>query len=247
MSSVQKRPDGRYRVRWRDPEGKERAKHFTRKVDAERFRSTVDADIIRGAYVDPAAGRETFRSYAEQWRTSQPHRPNTAARTLSQLSKHAYPVLGHRPIAAVRASEVQAMVTGWSATLAPGSIRTAFATVRAIFTAAVRDRVLVVDPCVGIKMPEVHRERIVPLSVEQIDALAAEMPPAYRALVIVAAGTGLRQGELFGVRTGDVNFLRRQITVARQVQPGGVGRSRTERHTARSLWATSSSTRSPHT
>ncbi|MGC1211267.1 MAG: site-specific integrase [Micromonospora sp.] len=220
MSSIQKRPDGRYRVRWRDPEGKERAKHFSRKIDAERFRSTVDADIIRGAYVDPQAGRTSFRDYAEAWRAAQPARANTAARHRSTLERHVYPAIGGLALASVRPSQVQAMVSGWS--LAPGSVRTVFSTVRAVFASAVRDRLIALDPCAGVKLPAVQRKRITPLSIEEVEALADAVPPEYRALVVLVAGTGLRQGEAFGVQVADVDFLRRTLTVQRQVQPGPV-------------------------
>lgn len=228
MASVEKRDDGRPRpwlVRWRDEAGKQRKKSFTRKVDADRFRAEVEHSLNVGTYVDPAAGRKSFREYAEAWRLAQPHRPNTAARTLSQLGKHVYPVLGSRPMAAIRPSELQAFVTGLSANLSPGSVRTVYATVRAIFKTAVHDRVIGRDPAAGVKMPERPREQIVPLTVEQVEQLATAMPARYRALVVVAAATGLRQGELFGLQVPDVDFLRRTVTVERQVQPtpgGGV-------------------------
>jgi integrase len=48
------------------------------------------------------------------------------------------------------------------------------------------------------------------------------MPDRYRPVVILVAATGLRQGEAFGVHVRDVDFLRRTLTVARQVQPGPV-------------------------
>jgi integrase len=217
MSSVQKRPDGRYRVRWRDPQGKERAKHFTRKIDADRFRSTVDADVIRGTYVDPVAGRRTFRDYAEQWRAMQPHRPNTAARTKSQLHKHVYPAFGDRPLVQIRASELQAFVTGLP--LAPSSVRPVWATVRAILSAALHDRLIGQDPSERIKLPELPRNEIVPLTLDQVERLTAAMPARYRALVIADAASGLRQGEIFGLQVPDVNFLRRTMKLDRQVQP----------------------------
>jgi integrase len=222
VSSIQKRPDGRYRVRWRDPEGKERAKHFARRIDAERFRVTVEADVLRGQYVDEARGRQSFQSYAEQWRASQPHRPNTAARTKSQLTRHVYPVLGSRPLAAIRPSELQALVATVSTTLRPGSVRTLFSTVRAIFASAVRDRCVGRDPCDGVKLPAVHRERIVPLTLAQVDAIVDALPERYKALAVFVATTGLRQGEAFGVQVGDIDWLRRTLTVQRQVQPGPV-------------------------
>ncbi len=57
---------------------------------------------------------------------------------------------------------------------------------------------------------------------EQIEAVVAGLPDRYRALGVVAAGTGLRQGELFGLQVRDVDFLRRIVRVERQVQPTGV-------------------------
>jgi hypothetical protein len=56
MASTQRRPDGTWRVRYRAPPGLERSKHFDRKGDAERFRATVQADLLRGTYLDPDAG-----------------------------------------------------------------------------------------------------------------------------------------------------------------------------------------------
>jgi hypothetical protein len=63
-----------WRARYRDETGKEHAKHFARKADAQRWLDEVTASMVRGEYVDPRAGRVTFKAYAEQWRTSQVHR-----------------------------------------------------------------------------------------------------------------------------------------------------------------------------
>jgi hypothetical protein len=46
-----------WRARWRNPAGRQRTKSFARKVDAERFLLGVEDAKLRGAYVDPAAGR----------------------------------------------------------------------------------------------------------------------------------------------------------------------------------------------
>src|SRR5438034_10332602 len=116
MAAVSKRTDGRpgYVVRWRDEAGKQRKKSFARKTDADRYRAEVEHSLNVGSYVDPVAGRTTFRVFAERWREAQPHRPNTAANTKSRLEVHAYPVLGSRPLAALRPSEMQAWVSGLS-------------------------------------------------------------------------------------------------------------------------------------
>lgn len=221
MSSIEKRVRaGRttYLVRWRDDAGTQRKRSFGRKVDADHYRTEVDHKLLSGAYVDPAAGKETFRAYAERWRTIQIHRPNTASRVASQLSRHIYPVFGPKPIAAIRPSDVQALATGLSANLAPGSVRTIMAVVGSVFRAALHDRVIGLNPAERVTLPEVPGKRIEPIDVATVEAIVAAIRPQYRALVVVAAGTGLRRGELFGLRLGDVDFLRRTVRVERQVQ-----------------------------
>jgi integrase len=218
MASVSKRVrDGKttYLVRWRDGAA-QRKKSFARKIDADRFRTHVEHSQNTGAYVDPAAGKVTFREYAEAWRTAQPHRPNTEHNTRVRLTRHVYPVIGNRPIASIRPSEIQALVSGLD--LSPSSVRPVFNTLRGVFRAAVRDRKMGLNPADGVKLPEVPRKQVRPLTVDQVQALTTAVPPEYRALVVVGAGAGLRPGELFGLQLGDIDFLRKLIRVERQVQ-----------------------------
>jgi integrase len=218
MVSVSKAATGGYVVRWRDEAKAQHKRSFRRKLDADRYRAQLEHELSTGAYVDPAAGRELFRDYAERWRLAQPVRHNTARRHLGSLTGHVYPVLGNRRIGSIRPSEIQAFVTGLSGSLAPGSVRQVAATVSAIFRAAVRDRIIPTSPCDAVALPEIGRRQVTPLSVDQVEQLAAGMPPKWQALVIVGAGAGLRRGELLGLEVGDVDFLRGVIRVERQVQ-----------------------------
>lgn len=68
MASIQKRPGGSWRARYRDDAGREHARHFTRKVDGQRWLDEQTATIVTGQYVDPRAGRVTVTAYAQQWR-----------------------------------------------------------------------------------------------------------------------------------------------------------------------------------
>jgi hypothetical protein len=67
MASIKRRPDGQWRARYRDDAGKEHARHFARKVDAQRWLDEVTASMVTGAYVDPKAGRITFAEYFAGW------------------------------------------------------------------------------------------------------------------------------------------------------------------------------------
>src|SRR5829696_8735371 len=107
MANIAKRPDGRWRARYRDPSGKEHARHFDRRVDAERFLTTVEHSKLTGGYVDPRAGRITFGEYAATWQAGQVCRPSSAAKIDRTLRLHVLPRWGKRPIGSIRPSEVQ--------------------------------------------------------------------------------------------------------------------------------------------
>ena len=144
MATIKRRPDrgNRWEVRYRDPEGTQKARLFDRKVDAERFVTGVDHSILIGAYVDPAAGKVTFQSFAETWRRIQVHRAGTAQSAEQQLRLHVYPTIGHRPMAAIRPSEVQGLVQRLATELAPSTVEVIYGRVVAVFRAAVRDRIV---------------------------------------------------------------------------------------------------------
>ena len=71
MGSVAKREDGKWRARYRDELNKEHSKHFTRKIDAQRWLTDVESSIQRGAYVAPNAGAVTVRAWFEKWAATQ--------------------------------------------------------------------------------------------------------------------------------------------------------------------------------
>ena len=213
-------PDGRrrYDVRYRDPAGVQRKRSFLRRTDAAAYSAIVEADKLRGAYVDRNAGRELFRVYADRWLASQIFAPNTRAVVTSRLKNHAYPVLGAKPLAAIRPSTVQAWAKSLSR-LAPSTQHAVYGHVQAVLTAAVDDQLIANNPC---KAPSVTRPRnrspkIAVWPRDRVPAMAASLPERYQVIVPIGAGLGLRQGENFGLAVDDVDFLRREVTIRRQV------------------------------
>jgi integrase len=221
VGHIQKRGDRKYQARWLDPDGRERAQTFPRKVDAERHLASVEGAKLTGTYVD-RSNMITVSEYARQWAAARPHRESTAARTATMIKTHieATP-LGSRRLVALRPSEVQAWATERSRRLSPSTLRLVVGTLRSIFNAAVRDLLVAHNPAVGLSLPRHERERIVPLTVDQVRALAAAMPPRCQAMVITQAGLGLRLGELLALRLEDVDFLRRTVRVEWQTTVDG--------------------------
>lgn len=226
----------RYRVRWTDPEtGRPRTQSFVKKADADRHDANVHADISQGRYIDPAAGRITVRDYSEQWMGQQIHAGSTEDKVERAFRLHVWPLLGEKPMDALRRGLVQAWVKDRSAegVLAASSLHVVYGYVAAMFKAAVLDRVIGVSPCQGIKLPEIpDSDRYIPTPFE-IHAVAAELPAYYRAAVWVGAGCGLRPQEVFGLELEHVDWLRRELRVRQQAQqatgrPRSVGKLKTK-------------------
>lgn len=221
MGNVAKRPDGKYRARWRDLSGTEHAKHFTKKRDADAWLAIVEGDKLRGQYVDPT-DRTTVAQYARRWAAARPHNPRTAKRVDSLIRTHIEGTsLGARRLVQVLPSDAQAWVTDRSQKLSPSTLRLLVSLVRSVYTSAQHDRLVGRSPFAArLTMPESQQKRVVPLTVEQVHHLAAVMPPRNRAMVLAQAGLGLRIGELLALRLADVDFLGRAVRVATQIAPG---------------------------
>ncbi|MCV2489456.1 site-specific integrase [Geodermatophilus sp. YIM 151500] len=232
MASVESRVTRRngrgtkvYDVRFRDPDGRQRKKTFAKKGDADRFAATVEADKLRGQYVDHS-DRTTVAEYARAWAAARPHRPTTARRVSSLIETHiAGTRLGDRRLSAVRPSEVQTWASDRAHVLAPSTLRNLVSLLRSIYASAVLDRLAASSPVVRVALPRHERARVVPLTVAQVQALADAMPARNRAMVLTQAGLGLRIGELLSLRLEDVDFLRRTVRVEWQIAPGSKMRS----------------------
>jgi integrase len=218
VANIQKRPNGVWRARYRDHAGNEHARHFERKIDAQRWLDEVTADTVRGEYVDPRAGRVTFEEYAERWRAAQVHRSTTATQVEGYLRRHVYPAIGARPLKSLRPSDLQGLVRSLADQLAPTTVEVIYRHVVAVLRAAAADRVIHAPPTAGVKLPKDDRDRrVIPLEHAQVLAVADAMPAHWRATVLFAAGTGLRQGEVLGLTTDRVDFDKGTVRVDRQM------------------------------
>ena len=211
------RRSGNWQATHKGPDRRERSKTFARKIDAERWLATQQADVARGQWVDPVVGRETLAAYARRWAAVQPWRESTRRNKVGHLEHHILPALGSRPLATLRRSDVRAFVKDRSTHLAPLTVAVTMQTFRSVLRAAVEDRVIASSPANGVKLPSVERDETLPMTREQVATMTDAVPERLRAAVIVAASTGLRNGELFGLTVDRVDFMRRTVRVDRQL------------------------------
>jgi integrase len=219
---------GGWTVRYRDPRGRLRSKTFDRKVDATRFSSTVEADIVRGDWLDPAAGRESCGDWCDKWLASRAHvKPKTLAGYESIIGNHVRPRLGSVRIRDVDHPTVLAFLAQLSSEgAAPNTVRNARNVLRSVLDLAVRSGALRVNPVTGARVQPGPSDEMHFLTAGQVFDLAAAVTdpedraghfPEYGLLVRVAGWTGLRAGELAALRVARVNPLRGEVEVAESV------------------------------
>lgn len=219
MASIGKLSAGRWQARWREPDGRQRRKTFSRKFDAERFLTGVEGDKLRGTYLDPDAGRIRFKAYADDWLAAQTFDPSTRQATEIRLRVHIYPTFGAKELRLIKPSTVQAWLRSLDR-LATSYQRVIFTNFSTVLSAAVDDALLVKNPCLApsVRKPRVEHRKITPWSAEQVTAVTEALPERYAIVATLAAGLGLRQGEVFGLSPDGVDFLRGTVQVDRQVK-----------------------------
>lgn len=214
-----------WRGSYRDEAGKQHTKSFKRQVDAKRWIATEESKVVRGDWIDPAAGKVTFAAFYADWAPRQVWLSST--RENADLAT-AGVTFGSMQLRSVRRSHIEEWVKDMSARLAPTTIDTRFTIVRGVFRAAVADRLIASDPTIGVVLPRKRKAEAamrIPTSEDVAKLLNAAEPrrrprsrPGFTAYVALCAFAGLRRGEALGVQVGDIDFLGRTLRLTRQLQ-----------------------------
>lgn len=127
---------------------------------------------------------------------------------------HIEPRLGELPISRVKPAHVRAVVAAMESdrSLAPATVRTNYGVLRAILSWAVDNDLIDRSPCRGIRLPELASSPKPVISATDVERLADAIAVDYRVAVFLGV-LGLRQAEVFGLRVGSIDFLRRTLTV----------------------------------
>ncbi len=231
-TGIDKLKSGRYRARYYDADGNRQGRTFDTSREAKDWLRLQQVAVAAGTHVAASAGRITLAEFAAErlpaWRK---HRATTRAQVEQQMRCHVLPVFGHLTIGQIKPRHVEDWVALKSMKLAPSTVHTCFSWFRRLMKEAVAARLIPSSPCDGIELPEKHKAEVRPLSLSQVEAVTSAMHAAHPELatiVTVAAWSGLRSGEVLGLRRHRVDLLGRRgddgarrapsIRVAEQLQ-----------------------------
>ncbi|WP_457099328.1 tyrosine-type recombinase/integrase [Microbacterium sp. P5_E9] len=207
----------RYRVRYRKPDHSQTDKRgFRTKRDAELYLASVTIAKATGDYIDPALSRTTVGHLAPLWIASKRPpvlKPSSYLPIVTSWKTHVEPKWGHRDLASIHPSEVQAWVSELATQRSTSIVLRALGVLAGILDVAVDDRRLSRNPARGLRNlpPRSAKKRRVYLTHDQVQTLASVS--AHPTLVLVLAYCGLRWGEATGLRVRHVNRARRRLNI----------------------------------
>jgi len=204
-----------WQARWRDPAGAQRAKTFSRKTDAERYLVGLETDKLRGRYADPRLGRTRLTDWLAEWQATRSNlSPATRLRDDASIRNHVLPALGAVPIGQIQPIHVGQWVASLKDRgLAPATTRKAYQLLAAAMAAAVDNGLIPLSPCRKVELPQIETPEMRFLEPEEVKLLSETIEGRYRVMVLTAAYSGLRFGELCALRVDRFDALRRTIRV----------------------------------
>lgn len=229
FGAVRKLPSGRFQVRYRDPDTnryRNAERTFATKADAGRWLSILEADLTRGVWHDPQRGEVLLGEIAETWYSTKAHLRETTKHVYrSTLDAHILPAFGERPIGSITTLDVQV----WIARLhqnprcGANTVAKTYKQLRMMMECALDAGLIIRNPC---RIKGAGTERLPEMraaTVEEVTALAQAVAPQWQALILLAAYSGLRWGELAGLRRRYLDPLHKTVRVVEQcTEVGGV-------------------------
>lgn len=210
----------RYRVRYRKPDGTQTDKRgFRRKIDAENWAAEhVTIAKATNSYVDPEDGKRRVGDLYEQWlKEKWPFwKETTRVNATEAWRLYCEERWADRRIGAITRAEVQAWISDIIASAGAPSVRRPYQTMLGICRMAVRDRLILDNPCENVELPKLPRckSRRVYLTISRLLAFADEcsrgkhLGKERRALVLTLGFCGLRWGEAAALKARDLDFGR---------------------------------------
>lgn len=192
---------------------------FTREADARKARNAAAVKIDIGTYVTPS--KQTYSDYLDMWfkrrqTTGDGLKPTTADNYARYIRKDIQPTsLGRMKLTDIRRHHINSFLDDLTASgRGATTVHRIAAVVQGSLKAAAHDDMIDHNPGIGIRLPIVEAKEVAIWEPEQVGQFL-DIATKHRlgAMFEVAMFTGLRRGELIGLRWKDLDLSRRVLSV----------------------------------
>lgn len=221
--SIYRRKDGRWVCQY-EVGGKRRYIYGTTRKEVAGKLAKAMADKDNGMTFD--AGKMTVEGYLDSWLDSirDTLRRRTWIRHEEVVRLHLKPSLGNTKLDRVSALQVQSLYRSkLDSGLSPRTVQIIHATLYKALKQAVKWSLLPRNVADSVNPPQVPRREIKPLSEKQVKKLLENARgDKLQALYVLAIHTGMRSGELLGLKWSDVDLEGGTVQVRRSVFNGRI-------------------------
>lgn len=177
-----------------------------------------------------------FRDFAEIWFTENEVRWRRTTQELMRMivDKHLVPVFGDHQVNTIQRADVLAFRAEFAKrpgkkkdeTISPKTVNDTVGVLKSILDeAAARNGFT--SPCQNLRRLKVPKADVQPFTLEETRKLIDTCRPDYRDYVIVRAFTGMRTGEVNGLKWPCVDFARREILIRETFTHGAQDKTKT--------------------
>src|ERR1700683_57475 len=199
-----------YWISWTDAQGRRRLQKTdaptltqARMIRAQKL-SEAEKQRVLG-YTPPS--RDTFAEFEQRYLQHQKARltPRALERSRGIVEKHLHGAFGSMRLAEIRRGDVLRYVTDRSTAVAPGSVAKELNVLKHMLAVAVEQELIPVNYAHGVRPPKPPAGRVRYLQPTEVQLLLAACPAWLQPIMLLLLATGMRRGELLGLRWLDVD------------------------------------------
>ena len=218
--SVFKRKDGLWVAQITIETGRQKSKYFHSQREARDWLKHTQTQIDNGLNLSTA--NVDLATFLNKWFDAHKLsvRPNTSALYWQMLDNHIIPSLGKMKLKDIRPDHIQNFYTlKMKAGTSKAVIGIIHSVLHLAFEQAMKWGLIGRNPVDAVIKPKRKSKEIKTLDENQTRALLSTVVNTrYQALFWMAITTGLRKGELLGLKWSDLDWRKKQIQVQRQIQ-----------------------------
>lgn len=217
--TFRKRSDGRWEGRYTGPDGRQRSVYGATENAVKQAVKKVQAEMTLGLYFEPS--KTTFERWARTWlKDYTSHiKPTTRDNYENYMNNHLIPALGKFKLSQLRLVHIQRAFNAMSDKgLSIGTQQAVKIALSSCLSAAVRFDMLKSNPCKDVKLGKKQNKDMVIIDRPDLPLFvaAAKQSPYYAAMMVLIQ-TGIRSGELRGLRWSDIDLDNRVMSIRQQV------------------------------
>lgn len=223
--SIRKRRDDLWEGRYTAPDGRQKSVYAQTEKAVKKALRDVQAQMTLGLYFEPS--KITFEKWARTWLADYTAhiKPTTRDNYENYLNNHLIPALGNIKLSQLRLVHVQRAFNSMAAEgLSVGTQEAVRIALSSCLSSAVRYGLIQSNPCKDVRLGKKQDKDLVIVDRPDMPlfVLAAKRSPYYAAMMVLLQ-TGIRTGELRGLRWADIDLDASTMQIRQQVSDTKAG------------------------